>query len=195
LFLGIDSRTKTSVLECHVFIIDRSKTGFDLIESCQKAFSNKSALRISEFLKLYSNVPALFCMKDDIGENYNMMVKKLDLNGYFYSTKFTPMYFWKFMEQNENFALSKKSKSLLTEQKNDQDQENTTESKMDRLPRILMRKLRTQSPIVPDRKVLRVSVKGSEIRFESPPRSIKIAKTPTSCDEDNRSISVFNTLL
>ena len=99
------------------------------------------------------------------------------------------MYFWKFMEQNENLTLSKKP--LLTEQ----DRENKTESRMDRLPRILMRKLRTQSPIVPDRKVLRVSVKGSEIRFESPPRSIKITKTPTSCDEDNRSISVFNALL
>lgn len=192
MILGIDSRTKTSVLECHVFIIDRSKTGFDLIESCQKAFSNKSALRISEFLKIYSNVPALFCMKDDIGENcnYNMMVKKLDLNGYYYSTKFTPMYFWKFMEQDENLTVSKKS--LLTKQKNDQDRENKTGSNF---PRIVMRKLRTQSPIVPDRKVLRVSVKGSEIRFESPPRSIKIAKTPTSCDEDNRSISVFNALL
>lgn len=121
------------------------------------------------------------------------MVKKLDLNGYYYSTKFTPMYFWKFMEQNENLSVSKKS--LLTKQKTDQDRENKTESKMDHIPRIVMRKLRTQSPIMTDRKVLRVSVKGSEIRFESPPRSIKIAKTPTSCDEDNRSISVFNTLL
>ena len=52
---GIDSTTKTPIIECSLFVVGMKKTAMKLVECCQEAFSSTN-VSIYDFYKRYGNI-------------------------------------------------------------------------------------------------------------------------------------------
>lgn len=107
LLKGIDSVTKSEIIETNVFVVGTKDISLNLVESCEHAYM-KSKMSRNDFYKKYGNIPVVFCLKDDLlkKKDKRVVVKHFDLNGYFYATENTDIDLWQLFEGDDDKEIA-----------------------------------------------------------------------------------------